>query len=51
VNTGLSVHAFAPLGTLFETMALVFSDAVISALIEAKNAQIFDMKCRLTNVE
>lgn len=43
--------AFAPLGTLFETMALVFSDAVISALIEAKNAQIFDMKCRLTNVE
>ena len=27
---------FAPLGTLFETVALVFSDAVISALMEAK---------------
>jgi 6-phospho-3-hexuloisomerase len=43
--------AFAPLGTLFETMALVFSDAVISALIEAKKAKISDMQCRLTNVE
>jgi 6-phospho-3-hexuloisomerase len=43
--------AFAPLGTLFETMALVFSDAVISALMEAKKAEIFDMQCRLTNVE
>ena len=28
--------AFAPLGTLFETQALVFSDAVISALMEAR---------------
>ena len=28
--------AFAPLGTLFETLALIFSDAVISALIEEK---------------
>lgn len=43
--------AFAPLGTLFETMALVFSDAVISSLMEAKKAEIFDMQCRLTNVE
>lgn len=43
--------AFAPLGTLFETMALVFSDAVISVLMEAKKAEIFDMQCRLTNVE
>ena len=43
--------AFAPLGTLFETLALVFSDAVISALMEAKKAEIRDMKDRLTNVE
>jgi len=42
---------FAPLGTLFETMALVFCDAVISALMEAKKAEIFDMQRRLTNVE
>ncbi len=31
-----SWSAFAPLGTLFETLALIFSDAVISALMEAK---------------
>jgi 6-phospho-3-hexuloisomerase len=42
---------FAPLGTLFETLALVFSDAVISALMEAEKAEIFDMQSRLTNVE
>jgi 6-phospho-3-hexuloisomerase len=43
--------AFAPLGTLFETLALVFSDAVISALMESKKAEIHDMQVRLTNVE
>ena len=43
--------SFAPLGTWFETLALVFSDAVISALMEAKNSEIRDMKNRLTNVE
>jgi 6-phospho-3-hexuloisomerase len=43
--------AFAPLGTLFETLALVFTDAVISALMEAKKAEIRDMKDRITNVE
>jgi 6-phospho-3-hexuloisomerase len=43
--------AFAPLGTLFETLALVFSDAVISALMEAKKAKVNDMKDRITNVE
>ncbi len=43
--------AFAPLGTLFETMALVFSDSVISSLMEARKAEIPDMKSRLTNVE
>ena len=43
--------AFAPLGTLFETLALVFSDAVISALMEEKKEEIDQMRARLTNVE
>jgi 6-phospho-3-hexuloisomerase len=43
--------AFAPLGTLFETLALVFSDAVISGLIEVKKAEISDMQRRLANTE
>jgi 6-phospho-3-hexuloisomerase len=43
--------AFAPLGTLFETMALVFSDAVISALMEAKKQGAPELKGRLTNME
>jgi 6-phospho-3-hexuloisomerase len=43
--------AFAPLGTLFETLALVFSDAVISSLIEAKKSEIREIQKRLTNVE
>jgi 6-phospho-3-hexuloisomerase len=43
--------AFAPLGTLFETLALIFSDAVISALIEEKKEEIGQMRARLTNVE
>jgi 6-phospho-3-hexuloisomerase len=43
--------AFAPLGTLFETMALVFTDAVISALMEAKKEGAGELKGRLTNVE
>ncbi len=43
--------AFAPLGTLFETLALIFSDAVISALMEEKKAEIDQMRARITNVE
>ena len=43
--------AFAPLGTLFETLALIFSDAVISALMEEKKEEIGQMRARLTNVE
>ena len=42
--------AFAPLGTLFETQAIVFSDAIISAIMEARKADIADMKGRLSNV-
>ncbi len=43
--------AFAPLGTLFETLALVFSDAVISALMEEKVEDIPRIRERLTNME
>lgn len=43
--------AFAPLGTLFETLALVFTDAVISSLLEARKAGILSMQDRLTNME
>jgi 6-phospho-3-hexuloisomerase len=42
---------FAPLGTLFETLALVFSDAIISSLMEAKKEEVYEMQHRLTNVE
>lgn len=42
--------AFAPLGTLFETDALVFSDAVISALMMAKKEDAGELKGRLLNV-
>jgi 6-phospho-3-hexuloisomerase len=43
--------AFAPLGTLFETLALVFSDAVISALMEERKDDIPHIRDRLTNME
>jgi 6-phospho-3-hexuloisomerase len=43
--------AFAPLGTLFETLALVFSDAVISALMVAKKEEVGELQRRLTNME
>ncbi len=43
--------AFAPFGTMFETLALVFADAVISSLMEAKKDEIARMQDRLTNVE
>lgn len=43
--------AFAPLGTMFETLALIFSDALISALMEAKKEGNPELKGRLTNME
>ena len=46
-----TASAFAPLGTLFETNALVFSDAVISALMVAKSEDAKELKSRLTNIE
>jgi 6-phospho-3-hexuloisomerase len=43
--------AFAPLGTMFETLALIFSDAVISALMVAKEEGSPELKKRLSNTE
>jgi 6-phospho-3-hexuloisomerase len=43
--------AFAPLGTLFETQALVFSDAIISAIITTRKADVGEMERRLSNVQ
>jgi 6-phospho-3-hexuloisomerase len=43
--------AFAPLGTLFETLALIFSDAVISSLMEERREDIPSIRDRLTNME
>ncbi|MDD2473806.1 MULTISPECIES: 6-phospho-3-hexuloisomerase [unclassified Methanoculleus] len=43
--------SFAPLGTLFETAALVFSDAVVSALMEVRHCTIEEIKSRLANVQ
>jgi 6-phospho-3-hexuloisomerase len=42
---------FAPLGTLFETLALVFSDVVISSLMEKRKEDIPRIRDRLTNME
>lgn len=42
-----SVSAFAPLGTMFETMALIFTDAVISAMIEEKHDGPDELKGRV----
>jgi 6-phospho-3-hexuloisomerase len=43
--------SFAPFGTLFETSALVFSDAIISALIEVLQCSLDDARGRLSNVQ
>jgi 6-phospho-3-hexuloisomerase len=43
--------SFAPFGTLFETSALIFSDAVISALIEVLECSLDDARGRLSNVQ
>ena len=43
--------SFAPFGTLFETAALIFSDAIISALIEARHCSLDDARKRLSNVQ
>jgi 6-phospho-3-hexuloisomerase len=44
-------QSFAPLGTLFETGALIFSDAIISALMDVKHCTIEELQDRLANVQ
>jgi 6-phospho-3-hexuloisomerase len=43
--------SFAPLGTLFETTAMVFADAIISVLMELGDVDEVQMKPRHTNLE
>ena len=43
--------SFAPLGTLFETSAMVFADAIISRLMEVGHVDEGEMKTRHTNIE
>jgi 6-phospho-3-hexuloisomerase len=43
--------SFAPLGTLFETAALIFSDAIISALIEARHCNLDEVRGRLSKLQ
>ena len=43
--------SFAPLGTLFETVSVIFADAVISRLMEIKGINIEALKGRHVNIE
>lgn len=43
--------SFAPLGTLFETAAMVFADALISGLMDIRECKIEDLKGRHANIE
>jgi 6-phospho-3-hexuloisomerase len=43
--------SFAPLGTLFETVAMIFSDAIISRLMEITQVDERELKNRHTNIE
>jgi 6-phospho-3-hexuloisomerase len=43
--------SFAPLGTLFETAALTFCDAIISRLMEITHTEESDLKDRHANIE
>jgi 6-phospho-3-hexuloisomerase len=43
--------SFAPLGTLFETASMIFTDAVISRLMEITQTDENALKIRHTNVE
>ncbi|MDT8357740.1 MAG: 6-phospho-3-hexuloisomerase [Methanomicrobiaceae archaeon] len=43
--------SFAPLGTLFETAAMIFADAIISALMEITHCEIEDLRDRHANIE
>jgi 6-phospho-3-hexuloisomerase len=43
--------SFAPLGTLFETVSVIFADAVISRLMEIKGINVEALKDRHVNIE
>lgn len=43
--------SFAPLGTLFETAAMVFADAVISRLMEIMKCDVEDLRTRHASIE
>ena len=43
--------SFAPLGTLFETVSMIFADAVISRLMEITQTDESSLKNRHTNIE
>jgi len=43
--------SFAPLGTLFETVSMIFTDAVISRLMEITKTDESALKNRHTNIE
>jgi 6-phospho-3-hexuloisomerase len=43
--------SFAPLGTIFETTAMVFADAIISRLMEIMQCDVEDLRCRHANIE
>jgi len=44
-------RSFAPLGTIFETTAMVFADAIISRLMEIMSCRPVDLQCRHANIE
>ncbi|MBS1193745.1 MAG: 6-phospho-3-hexuloisomerase [Methanomicrobiales archaeon] len=43
--------SFAPLGTLFETAAMIFADAVISRLMEITKTDVEQLRGRHVNIE
>jgi 6-phospho-3-hexuloisomerase len=44
-------HPSTPLGTLFETSAMIFADSIVSALIKMKNCSIDDIIHRYSNMQ
>ena len=44
-------RSFAPLGTIFETTAMIFADAIISRLMEIMSCRPEDLQCRHANIE
>ncbi|HJJ86098.1 MAG TPA: 6-phospho-3-hexuloisomerase, partial [Methanocorpusculum sp.] len=44
-------RSFAPLGTIFETSSLIFSDAVISTIMTMRQIEESELQKRHTNIE